>query len=115
MTLGFCFCAGCRFITGGTNAGIMKFVGEAHARYNPEAPLLGISSLGAVAGGPPLRKKAMCVSAGTDDGDHDDDALKYDDLVNSAPREQGDALLDPNHSHFLLVDNKQNGVEAICG
>ena len=90
----------------------MKFVGEAHARYNPEAPLLGISSLGAVAGGPPLRKKAMCVSAGTDDGDHDDDALKYDDLVNSAPREQGDALLDPNHSHFLLVDNKQNGVEA---
>ena len=51
-------CAGSRFITGGTNSGIMKFVGEARAQYNPTAPLIGISALGAVAGGPQLRRMA---------------------------------------------------------
>jgi hypothetical protein len=51
-------CAGSRFITGGTNSGIMKFVGEARAQYNPTAPLIGISALGGVAGGPQLRRMA---------------------------------------------------------
>ena len=51
-------CTGPRFITGGTNSGIMKFVGEARAKYNPTAPLIGISALGAVAGGAQLRRMA---------------------------------------------------------
>ena len=46
------------FITGGTHSGIMKYVGEARAKYNPAAPLIGISSLGAIAGGVNLRD--MC-------------------------------------------------------
>ncbi len=44
-----------RFITGGTDSGIMKYVGEARAKYNPSAPLIGIASLPVVAGGKQLR------------------------------------------------------------
>jgi len=44
------------FITGGTNSGIMKYVGEARAKYNPKAPLIGIISSPAVAGGQQLRR-----------------------------------------------------------
>jgi len=43
------------FVTGGTNAGIMKYVGEARAKYNPQAPLIGIVPLGIVCGGERLR------------------------------------------------------------
>jgi hypothetical protein len=45
-----------RFITGGTNAGIMKSVGEARAKYNPSVPLIGVTSLPGIAGGLQLRK-----------------------------------------------------------
>ena len=38
------------FITGGTGAGIMKYVGEARAKYNPMAPLIGIVPMGPVNG-----------------------------------------------------------------
>ena len=34
------------FITGGTSAGIMRYMGEARAKYNPTAPLIGFASLG---------------------------------------------------------------------
>ena len=43
------------FITGGTSSGIMKYVGEARAKYNPDAPLIGICSLGCLNGGEALR------------------------------------------------------------
>ena len=46
------------FITGGTHSGIMKYVGEARAKYNPEAPLIGVAPLGAIGGGTTLR--TMC-------------------------------------------------------
>ena len=38
------------FITGGTDAGIMRHVGEARAKYNPDVPLIAICSLESVAG-----------------------------------------------------------------
>ena len=38
------------FITGGTDAGIMRYVGEARAKYSPDVPLIAICSLGSVAG-----------------------------------------------------------------
>ena len=38
------------FITGGTDAGIMRHVGEARAKYRPEMPLIAVCSLGSVAG-----------------------------------------------------------------
>ncbi len=45
-----------RFITGGANAGIMKLVGEARAKYNPSAPLIGVTMLPGLAGGLHLRQ-----------------------------------------------------------
>ena len=45
-----------RFITGGANAGIMKLVGEARAKYNPSAPLIGVTMLPGLAGGVQLRR-----------------------------------------------------------
>ncbi len=45
-----------RFITGGINAGIMKHVGEARAKYNPSAPLIGITMLPGIEGGVQLRQ-----------------------------------------------------------
>jgi hypothetical protein len=44
------------FITGGSNAGIMKYVGEARAKYNPAAPLIGVCALAEMAGLKKLRK-----------------------------------------------------------
>jgi hypothetical protein len=44
------------FITGGTDAGVMKYVGEARAKYNPHAPLIGIAPLGALKGFSKLRR-----------------------------------------------------------
>ena len=43
------------FITGGTKSGIMEYVGEARAKYNPKAPLIGIAPLGVISGGERLR------------------------------------------------------------
>jgi hypothetical protein len=45
-----------RFITGGINAGIMKHVGEARDKYNPSAPLIGITMLPGIEGGVQLRR-----------------------------------------------------------
>lgn len=36
------------FITGGTKTGIMEYVGEGRAKYNPKAPLIGITILGVI-------------------------------------------------------------------
>ena len=87
-------------MTGGTNSGVMKLVGEARAKYNPEAPLIGICPLGAVEPGSRLR-----------------DAKKEDMVRGSFPyRNDSDqdtlSPLDPNHSHFIFVDNQMNGQKA---
>ncbi len=44
------------FITGGTDAGVSKYVAEARAKYNPHAPLIGIAPLGALKGFSKLRR-----------------------------------------------------------
>ena len=51
-----------RFITGGTNAGIMKYVGEARAKYDPSAPLIGVTMLSGIKGGEQLGKRLNEVS-----------------------------------------------------
>ena len=43
------------FVTGGTNAGVMKYVGEFRRQYNPTAPLIGITPLGIISGLETLR------------------------------------------------------------
>lgn len=39
------------FVTGGTNTGIMKLVGEARTHYAADAPLIGVSAFGSLKGG----------------------------------------------------------------
>jgi len=75
----------------------MKLVGEARSKYNPAAPLIGICPLGAVEHGSTLR-----------------DARKEDMIRGSFPysNDSDQNTLDPNHSHFILVDNRMNGQEA---
>eukprot|EP00802_Teleaulax_amphioxeia_P009771 Tamp_09792.p2 GENE.Tamp_09792~~Tamp_09792.p2 ORF type:complete len:240 (-),score=46.28 Tamp_09792:1160-1879(-) len=43
------------FVTGGTNAGVMRCMGEFRAKYNPTAPLIGVASLGVINGSERLR------------------------------------------------------------
>ena len=38
------------FVTGGTHAGVMKYVGKYRAKYNPTAPLIGVTPIGIVSG-----------------------------------------------------------------
>jgi hypothetical protein len=52
------------FITGGTNSGIMKYVGEARAKYNPTAPLIGITPMGPINGTPTLHELSHVAPSG---------------------------------------------------
>ena len=52
-------------MTGGSNSGIMKIVGDARARFNPKAPLIGITGLGTIAGGERLRGIDILKDAGS--------------------------------------------------
>lgn len=82
-------------ITGGTHSGVMKHVGKAVNEYltangnKKEIVIIGIASWGRVQGNELLEKKRE---------------VKYE-------QEQLDpskALLDENHTHFLLIDNGKN-------
>jgi hypothetical protein len=53
------------FITGGTDSGIMKHVGEARAKYNPTAPLIGIAPMGPINATPSLRSLAYSMDKGS--------------------------------------------------
>ncbi len=79
---------GCRFVTGGTDAGIMKLVGEAKAKYNPHAPLIGIAPFGAVA------DHSQWLEYGAE--------ICYNEVMAT---DEDSAALDQYHSHFVLVDD----------
>ncbi len=70
-------------IDGGTQSGVMEIMGRAIADHEHQAPLLGVSPAGLV----------------TYPGGPAED-------------EQGHTPLDPNHSHFVLVDTDQWGGET---
>ena len=58
------------FFTGGTDRGVMKYVGEARARYNPDAPLIGVAVLGVVKGGSVLKARTeRSLAEGDEEGD----------------------------------------------
>ena len=116
---------GCRFVTGGTDAGIMKLVGEAKAKYNPHAPLIGIAPFGAVADRrheqwqrasenqnyslEELRVKD-CEEAKTAGGKcvHVTE-ICYNEVMGKGA---DSAALNQHHSHFVLVDNGKSGRDA---
>jgi flagellar biosynthesis GTPase FlhF len=83
---------GCRFVTGGTDAGIMKLVGEAKAKYNPHAPLIGIAPFGAVAD----RSHNQWLKHGAE--------ICYNEVM-ATDNLKDSAALDQHHSHFVLVDD----------
>ncbi|ELU03473.1 hypothetical protein CAPTEDRAFT_215084 [Capitella teleta] len=93
---------GAWIITGGTNTGVMKFVGEAvheHMLTTSDAEsnvvALGIATWGIVD-----NRESLTA---------DDDAGLFPAFYNieelSSPHTRGSSPLDPNHTHFILVDN----------
>ena len=86
------------FITGGTASGIMKYVGEARARYNPSVPLIGIVPLGVFKGCHAIKERAAG-KEGT--------PQSYIEMKNleAAKGIKMPAELDRNHSHFIFTDD----------
>jgi len=110
------------FITGGTNAGIMRYVGEARAKYNPTVPLIGIVALGPVKGASVLldqwdkkhQKRGQLYDT-VKEGDKKDRGVKNERMKRSEKKwGPGVSELDNHHSHFILVhdeDSKDFGDE----
>ena len=105
------------FITGGTDSGIMKYVGEARAKYNPAAALIGIAPIGPIAGGrfltesqdkelDPKSEEQVCSYAYLCDEDRKlREKAKQEKTW--PKKEKVMAHLDRNHSHFILVQNEK--------
>jgi transient receptor potential cation channel subfamily M protein 2 len=90
---------GAWIITGGTNAGVMRLVGEAVADEYPkystvsELVVLGIATWGSVAMRNKLLKNDAPVHYARDPNNPEDN------------KETKDVLLDTNHNNFILVDD----------
>eukprot|EP00292_Cryptomonas_paramecium_P011106 CAMPEP_0113701736 /NCGR_PEP_ID=MMETSP0038_2-20120614/24757_1 /TAXON_ID=2898 /ORGANISM="Cryptomonas paramecium" /LENGTH=324 /DNA_ID=CAMNT_0000625695 /DNA_START=331 /DNA_END=1302 /DNA_ORIENTATION=- /assembly_acc=CAM_ASM_000170 len=90
-------------VTGGSRAGIMKYVGEARCRFGGNIPLIGIATWGTT-----QQNELLGV---------DENAVNYGYLtrrpVNYKPAKYGKQsarpALDNNHSHFILVDDGSEG------
>ena len=84
-------------VTGGTNTGIMKLVGETMSRVKAECPIIGIPSQGS-----------------TIDGDQFNgvfgETVTYD--VPSSRADKKGAPIDPNHTHFLIMDSGKEPGES---
>lgn len=87
-------------ITGGTNTGVMKLVGEAVRDHllghdqKVNVTIIGIVPWGCISG-----KNALVNKENSDRG------LWPAYIKEPFKRERNEATLEPNHSHFLLVDN----------
>ena len=77
-------------VSGGTNTGVMKMVGDAN--YGTNNTCIGIVTWGIVA-----NKEGLLHQEGK--------SRRYDYHLNSYLAHEGCAYLDYNHSHFLLVDD----------
>ncbi|KAI0222738.1 Transient receptor potential cation channel subfamily M member-like 2 [Lamellibrachia satsuma] len=89
-------------ITGGTQKGVMKLIGEAvRVRVAGDGNKAGLVAIGIATWG--------CVSGKESLVKHDDGSgpAEYKGKVDTS-----DSLLDPNHSHFFLVDN---GTQHVYG
>jgi hypothetical protein len=73
------------FITGGTDRGVMEYVGEARAKYNPDAPLIGVAVLGVVKGGSVLKAHTVR-SLAEDDEEGDSSIGNYADMSKDCDR-----------------------------
>lgn len=94
-------------VTGGTDTGVMKLVGEAVREYQANVPCIGVTAWGAVHG------REQLAGAGSWG-----EAERSGDVVFMRKAKKSDAAgasLEPNHTHFLLVDTGEEGSRAWCG
>ena len=91
--------------TGGTDSGVMQLVGQALAEYSASVQCIGIVTHGVVLGREALR------------GCRDEEIPARNPLEIARTKENSrdGANLEPNHTHFLLVDNGKEGGAAWGG
>ena len=80
-------------ITGGTNSGVMRLTGRALADFDAKVQCLGIATWGVVNGRSLLT------------GSHDMDNIVT--MERTSANSPSGVNLEPNHTHFLLVDNQK--------
>jgi len=76
------------FITGGTDAGVMKYVGEARAKYNPHAPLIGIAPLRALNGFSKLKRICEESKISKDSGSWEWTPMKSKAVTSKGPADE---------------------------
>ena len=86
-------------ITGGADSGVMQLVGRAIAEYDARVQCIGIATWGTVLGRHKLVGMHGSVVEFTQEGKNTRDG----------------ANLEPNHTHFLLVDSGKEGSAAWGG
>jgi len=90
-------------MTGGTNAGVMNMVGRMLQESSVEVPCIGVAAWGIVAEKEKMEKL---------DNGRVHDYGGTTELGKKTPKEQHRVALDPNHTHFVLVDNGREGEAA---
>jgi ADP-ribose pyrophosphatase len=85
--------------TGGTDSGVMQLVGQAIAEYNASVQCIGVVTWGVVLG----RNHLQGMRGGTTE------------LAQVSSNSVKGANLEPNHTHFLLVDSGKEGDKAWGG
>ena len=97
------------FVDGGTDAGIMKYMGEARAQYAVNTPLIGIATWGSIRGRQMMVRKEVARRLPSRGYPHHDRSMvNYVKAVrdfNAAHKDAKAAKLDHNHSHFFLADD----------
>ena len=83
-------------VTGGTDSGVMKLVGNTMASVGHKRPLIGVAAWGVVNG----REKLAGCHGGT---------VRYAGVEAAS---KGGAPLNPHHTHFIFVDNGKEGKAA---
>ena len=86
-------------VTGGTDTGVMKLVGEAVRDYQADVPCIGVATWGAVHG-----REILAANHGRDEF-----------FIKTKANDTSGAALEPNHTHFLLVDTGKEGGKAWGG
>ncbi|XP_030829332.1 transient receptor potential cation channel subfamily M member-like 2 isoform X2 [Strongylocentrotus purpuratus] len=89
-------------ITGGTHAGVMKYVGDAVRDHNLANGQNNVVAIGIASWGVITNRAKLIDDNGTFPAYYNMDAKKGKTLVSKPHKNH--AHLDPNHTHFILVD-----------
>jgi transient receptor potential cation channel subfamily M member 2 len=99
-------------ITGGTNSGVMKFIGEAIKDHTEmtnnkaeQITLIGIADWCTI-------KNNHLLIRNDKDNNNENKMFKYSMETDILNKKEKESPLDSNHSHFILVDNAQLNVRG---